>query len=93
MIRFTVEWDSDVELQFTEVWLKGDGDLRQRLTKASDIIDRELSRHPGGVGESIPAEPALRGWILPDFPKRIGVYYRIFDVDQKVRVVGITVEV
>lgn len=36
--------------------------------------------------------PGMRGWLLPGFAKRVGVYYRIDEDDRRVRVVGIRVE-
>lgn len=91
-MRFTVEWDPDVQKEYIELWLASASEVRQRLTKASDVIDRELSRHPDQVGQPLPIDPDFRLWVLPDFTKRVAVIYRIFELDRRVRIVRITLQ-
>lgn len=51
MIRYTVLWDADVEAQFTDAWVRGDGAIRTTLTEIANWIDQNLSEDPDQKGQ------------------------------------------
>ncbi len=91
MPRYRVEWDRDLETDFTQLWLAGNAQVRHLLTRIAFTVDAELSQYPERTGRLVPSEPGLRVWILTDFEKPIRVSFRVWELDRVVRVVRISV--
>jgi hypothetical protein len=53
MIYF-VNWLQSALDELTEMWIKGDANLRKAITEASHRIDRALKKNPDEQGESRP---------------------------------------
>jgi hypothetical protein len=51
MIRYTVLWDAEVETQFTNAWVSGDGPVRAALTEIANWIDQNLTESPDQKGQ------------------------------------------
>jgi hypothetical protein len=78
-MRFQVEWARTVEAELARLYLLH-GNL---VTDAANRIDAQLRRNPGEAGES--RGGALR--VLLDEP--LGVEFRVFVEDRRVRVVRV----
>lgn len=70
-MNFWIRWAKAAVNELTDLWLQADSNMRQRITKAADQVDRELIRDPIGKSES-----RANGRRIAFFPP-LGVTFRI----------------
>ena len=52
--HYTVVWEDQVLQDFAQLWTDSESELRNRLTKAASIIDRQLLLRPDPLGKPLP---------------------------------------
>jgi hypothetical protein len=87
MSRFTLVWDAQVEVPFTDAWLAGNSQTRAALTEIANWIDSTLTRNPTSAGET---RPELEGRVVhvpfASSGARVSVTYQVLVADRIVRV-------
>ncbi len=58
MIRYTVVWDADVEVPFTNAWIAGDARLRAILTSVANWVDANLMDDAHDKGRALADQSA-----------------------------------
>jgi hypothetical protein len=58
MIRYTVVWDTDVEVPYVNAWLAGDAHLRAMLTNIANWVDANLAEDAHIKGQALPEQSA-----------------------------------
>jgi hypothetical protein len=88
MIRYTVVWDTDVELAFMNSWIAGDSQLRSTLTEIANSVDRELAVSPDIKGRPRPELSArIVDVPLSDSSALVSATYHVLPDDRLVRVI------
>jgi hypothetical protein len=87
MTRYTVVWDEDVEVPFTNAWIESDSQTRAVLTEVANWIDGSLAESPDIKGRP-GSESSTRIMNVPLFTSsaHISVTYQVWQDDRKVRV-------
>jgi hypothetical protein len=87
MTRYTVAWDTDVELALTEAWIAGDSAMRSALTAIADWLDTYLTGDADVKGQPLP-ELSARTVAIPlsIAPARVEATFQVFPEDRLVRV-------
>jgi hypothetical protein len=87
MTRYTVVWDTDVELALAGAWVEGDSRMRATLTAIADWVDTYLAEDPGLKGQPLPELSARKIAVLFSVsPARVEATYQVFPDDRLVRV-------
>lgn len=87
MIRYTVVWDADVEVPFTNAWIAGDARLRAILSGVANWVDANLMEDAHDKGQTL-ADQSVRIIEVPiiDTEAHISAIYRVSTDDRIVRV-------
>ena len=87
MIRYTIVWDADVEVPFTNAWIAGDARLRAILTSVANWVDENLAEDAHVKGQAL-TEQSARAIDVPvaGTEAHIIAIYRVSTDDRIVRV-------
>jgi hypothetical protein len=94
MIRFTVVWDPDVQLAFTNAWLASDSKTRRILTDIANWMDTYLAENADVKGRPLPQLSARTIDVpLSSSRARVSVTYQVSPDDRQVRVIQLVFRV
>jgi hypothetical protein len=91
MTRYTVVWDSGVEVAFVEAWIEGDSQLRAALSEVANWADRNLKDSPELMGELDPDQARFVAVPLSASHTRASVAYKVSSEDRIVRIIRLTI--
>lgn len=80
---FRVRWEDTALGELARLWLAADSPMRQRITAATDEIDRLLQTDPLGQGESRPGGRRVH------FTSPLGITFRVETDGQTVSVLRV----
>jgi hypothetical protein len=88
MTRYTVVWDSDVEVSFINAWIAGTSLTRAILSEVANWLDTTLAEDPDQKGQPRTADTARQIDIpIRSTPAHITAIYQVVPEDRLVRVI------
>ncbi len=92
MTRYTVVWDSQLENQFTSLWVASDSVTRELLSEIANWVDFNLKENPEVQGQ-LRDDLAARILAVPISNPLVRVFltYKVSTPDRLVQIVRLTI--